>query len=60
METFISDMKVALTHATANSPFGNKQSSSVQKVVFCHSQKSWVILLMNIHKPNRVIYDVSK
>ena len=25
-----------------------------------HSQKSWVILLMNIHKPNRVIYDVSK
>jgi hypothetical protein len=23
-----------------------------------HSQKSWVILLMNIHKPNRVIYDV--
>ena len=25
-----------------------------------HSQKSWVILLMNIHKPNRVMYDVSK
>ena len=25
-----------------------------------HSQKLWVILLMNIHKPNRVIYDVSK
>jgi hypothetical protein len=25
-----------------------------------HSQKSWVILLMNIHKSNRVIYDVSK
>ena len=24
------------------------------------SQKSWVILLMNIHKPNRVMYDVSK
>jgi hypothetical protein len=23
-------------------------------------QKSWVILLMNIHKPNRVTYDVSK
>ena len=28
--------------------------------LFYHSQKSWVILLMNIHKPNRVIYDVSK
>ena len=33
--------------------------------IFCtlvtmHSQKSWVILLMNIHKPNRVMYDVSK
>ena len=28
---------------------------------FCfHSQKSWVILLMNIHKLNRVMYDVSK
>ena len=25
-----------------------------------HSQKSWVILLMNIHKPKRVMYDVSK
>ena len=25
-----------------------------------HSQKSWVILLMNIHKPNRVMYDVGK
>ena len=25
-----------------------------------HSQKSWVILLMNIYKPNRVMYDVSK
>ena len=25
-----------------------------------YSQKSWVILLMNIHKPNRVMYDVSK
>ena len=25
-----------------------------------HSQKSWVLLLMNIHKPNRVMYDVSK
>jgi hypothetical protein len=24
-----------------------------------HSQKSWVILLMNIHKPNRVMYDIS-
>ena len=28
--------------------------------IICHSQKSWVILLMNIHKPNRVMYDVSK
>jgi hypothetical protein len=25
-----------------------------------HSQKSWVILPMNIHKPNRIMYDVSK
>ena len=25
-----------------------------------HSQKSWILLLMNIHKPNRVKYDVSK
>ena len=25
-----------------------------------HSQKSWVLLLMNIHRPNRVMYDVSK
>ena len=34
------------------------------RITYCrfrtHSQKSWVILLMNIHKPNRVIYDVSK
>jgi len=36
METFISDMKVVLTHATVNSPFGNKQNSSVQQVVFCY------------------------
>ena len=26
----------------------------------CHSQKSGVFLLMNIQKPNRVMYDVSK
>ena len=25
-----------------------------------HSQKSWVLLLMNIHKPNRFMYDISK
>ena len=29
-------------------------------ILMKHSQKSWVILLMNIHTPNRVIYDVSK
>jgi hypothetical protein len=33
-------------------------SVRIKRIV--HSQKSWVILLMNIHKPNRVIYDVSK
>ena len=30
------------------------------RLITMHSQKSWVILLMNIHKPNRVIYDVGK
>ena len=38
-----------------------KQGSFIQTQYFMpHSQKSWVILLMNIHKPNRVMYDVSK
>ena len=31
-----------------------------RNLLLLHSQKSWVILLMNIHKPIRVIYDVSK
>ena len=36
------------------------QNTKDDSVTAYHSQKSWVILLMNIHKPNRVIYDISK
>ena len=49
------------TPADRNNSPGTQARVSFQKYMPpSHSQKSWVILLMNIHKPNRVIYDVSK
>jgi hypothetical protein len=36
------------------------ETQGVATFFITHSQKSWVILLNKIHKPNRVMYDVSK
>ena len=40
----------------------SKYVMHIQRIIstIYHSQKSWVLLLMHIHKPNRVMYDVSK
>ena len=64
----------AITHSLTQLPYDHGHDDPLKDYVgdsqmpWCarlecgrsHSQKSWVILLMNIHKPNRVIYDVSK
>ena len=45
----------------ANSlPIPGQETQGVATFFITHSQKSWVILLNNIHKSNRVMYDVSK
>ena len=41
-------------------PIPDQETQGVATFFITHSQKSWVILLINIHKPNRVMYDVSK